>query len=147
MCRSSCLCCCIHPSCGLLDAITYEIHLCGVGVLKTHLSPLHAILVCLPCVLCATCLAFSTSLHLCTLTYMFMHESMCHPYSNLMELWTPNPNLYLSSYDTLFCLIICLFAPVWHRLLACLLACFPSNCFFACLLACLFYHCMYTHGA
>ena len=35
-----------------------------------------------------------------------------------------------------FCLITCLFAPVWHLFLACLLACFPSICFFACLLVC-----------
>ena len=31
----------------------------------------------------------------------------------------------------IFCLITCLLAPVWHLLLASLLACFPSICFFA----------------
>ena len=69
-----------------LDVTTYEIHLCGVSVLDSHLSPLHAMLICLPCLLCATCLAFFASLHLYTLAYMFMHESVCRPYSNPMEL-------------------------------------------------------------
>ena len=64
----------------------------------------------LPCWFCVTHLAFFDSLPLCTLAYMFMHESMCHPYPNLMELWTPDPNLHLSFQDTLFCLITCLFA-------------------------------------
>ena len=67
---------------------------------------------CLPCLLCATCLAFIASLHLCMLAYMFMHEFVCCPYSNLMELWTPDQNLHLSP----FCLITCLFAPVWLSL-------------------------------
>ena len=31
----------------------------------------------------------------------------------------------------IFCLITCLLAPVWHLLLASLLVCFPSICFFA----------------
>ena len=140
-----------------LDVTTCEIHVCGVGVLDIHLSPLRAILICLPCLLCATCLAFLVSMHLCTLAYMFMHESMCHPYSNLMELWTLNPNLHLSSQDTSFlfdnmllCFFVsftCLFAPVWHIFLACLQHAFPSICFFACLLPCFFWLCMYTHGA
>ena len=40
------------------------------------LSPLRAML-CLPCLLCATHLVLFVSLHLCTLAYMFMHESLC----------------------------------------------------------------------
>ena len=80
-----------------LDATTCEIHLCGVGVLGTHFSPLHVMLICLPCLLFATRLAFFVFMHLCMLLYMFMHESMCRPYSNPIELWTLDPNLHLSS--------------------------------------------------
>ena len=118
-------------------------------------------------------LAFFTSLHLCTFTYMFMHASLCvlvsssliptnlvrvhthpqytrprvpfrnfvwwhvcRPYSNLMELWTLDPNPHFSSLDTPFCLTTCFFAPVWLSLIVCPLACFLSSYFFACLLAC-----------
>ena len=59
-----------------LDVTTGETHLCDVGVLDTHLSPFHAMILCLPCLLFATYLAFFASLHLCMLAYMFMHESL-----------------------------------------------------------------------
>ena len=78
-------CGCIRSSCGLLDATTCEIYLRGVGLLNAY--PFSA-----PCVdmlallALATHLAFFSSLHLCTLAYMFMHESMSRPCSNLMEL-------------------------------------------------------------
>ena len=91
-----------------------------VSVCLMHtLSPLYAMF-CLPCLLCATRLAFFAFLHIFMLTYMFMHESVCHPYSNPMELWLSNPNLHPSI----------------------LLVCFPSSCFFACLLACFLCLCM-----
>ena len=90
------------PPRACLDVTTCEIHLPGVGVLDTPFSPLYMMLICLPCFLCATLFTFFASLHLCMLAYMFMHESVCRPHSNLMELWTPNPNLNLSSEDTLF---------------------------------------------
>ena len=80
-----------------LDVTTCEIHLRGVSVLDSHLSSLYAMLICLPCLLCATYLAFSASLHLCTLAYMFMHKFVYRPYSNPIELWTLDPNLYLFS--------------------------------------------------
>ena len=80
-----------------LEVITCGIHLRGVGVLDSHLSPLRAILIYLPYLLHATCLAFFASLHLCMFAYMFMHESMCRPYSNPMELWTLGLNLHLPS--------------------------------------------------
>ena len=80
-----------------LDVNTCEIRPREVGVLDSQLSPFYAMLLCLPCLFCATHLVFFASLHLCTLAYMFMHESMCCPYSNLMEPWTPDPNLHLSS--------------------------------------------------
>ena len=84
------------PPRACLGVIISEIHLCGV-VLDIRLSPLCAILICLPCLLCATHLAFFAFMHLCMLAYMFMHESLCCPYSNPIELWTLNPNLHLSS--------------------------------------------------
>ena len=79
-----------------LDVTAHEIHLCDVGVLDTYFSPLCTMLICLPCLLYAICLAFFASLRLCTLAYMFIHECVYRPYSNLMELWTPDPNLHLS---------------------------------------------------
>ena len=91
------------PPKACLDVTTCKIHLHGAGMLDTPLSPLRVMLICLPCSLCATRLAYFAFLHLCTLAYMFMHESVCRPYSNLMELQTPDPNLH-------FCLITCLFS-------------------------------------
>ena len=67
------------PPRACLDITTCEIHLHGVGVLNTHLYPVHAMLICFLCLLCAIHLAFFASSHLCTLAYMFMHDSMCHP--------------------------------------------------------------------
>ena len=126
------------PLVAYLDVTTCEYTSVVLVYLMHTLSPLREML-CLPCLLCATHLAFFASLHLCMLAYMFMHESVCRPYSNLLELWTPNPNLHLSSQNALFCLITCLFAPIWHLLIVCLLACFPSTCFLC--------HWMYMRGS
>ena len=95
------------PLVACLDLTVCEAHLHDVGVLDEHLSPLCAEMLCLPSLLCATYLAFFTFLHFYMLAYMFMHEFVCRPYSNPMELWTSNPNLHFSSQDTLFCLITC----------------------------------------
>ena len=68
------------------------------------------------------------SMHLYTLSYMFMHEScllMCRPCFNTIKLWTFNPNLHLSLMDTAFCLLFCLFVFFLICLLACLPSCFP----------------------
>ena len=92
----ACVVTCV-PLVDCLDVNTCEIRPHDVGVLDSQLSPFYAMLLCLPCLFCATHLVFFASLHLCTLAYMFMHESMCCPYSNLMEPWTPDPNLHLSS--------------------------------------------------
>ena len=79
----------LHPT-------TCETYLCDVGVPDTHLPLLRAMLLCLPCLLCATRLAFFAFLYLCTLAYVFMHESVRRSYSTFIELWTPDPNLHLS---------------------------------------------------
>ena len=70
------------PLRACFDVTTCEIHLRGVDMLDTHLSLLHVMLMCLPCLLCATRLAFFAFMHLCTLAYMFIHEFVCRPYSN-----------------------------------------------------------------
>jgi len=64
------------PLVARLDVTACETQLRDVGCLDTHLSLLHAMMLCLPCLLCATCLAFFASLHLCTLDYIFMRESL-----------------------------------------------------------------------
>ena len=64
------------PLVARLDVTACETQLRDVGALDTHLSLLRAMMLCLPCLLCATCLAFFASLHLCTLAYIFMHESL-----------------------------------------------------------------------
>ena len=102
---------------------------------------------------------------------MSMHESwllVCHPYFNIMKLWTSDPNLHLSPVDTTFCLLARLFA----FLLVCLLPCLfvhilfsmfaistmfiyfmplsSALCIFssiACLLVSCLCLCMYTYGA
>ena len=43
--------------------------------LMDTLFPLH-VMICLPCLLFAACLALLNSLHLCMLAYMFMHKSL-----------------------------------------------------------------------
>ena len=85
------------PARACLDVTTCEIHLHGVGVLDSHLSSLRAMFICLPCLVGATRFAFFASLHLCTLAYMFLHESMCRLYFNPIELWTLDPDLHFSS--------------------------------------------------
>ena len=44
--------------------------------------------------------------------------------------------LFDNMFFCLFVCFTCLFAPIWHLWLACLLACFPSISSFACLLVC-----------
>ena len=79
-----------------LDVTTCEIHIHGVVVLGIDLSLLRVMLICSPCLLCATRLAFFAFWHLCMLAYMFMHDFVFHPYVNPMELWKLDPNLHLS---------------------------------------------------
>ena len=93
-------CACVVASVLLrvcLNVNTCQIHLCGVGVLDSHLSLPCAMLICLSCLLRATYLAFFASLHLCTLANVFMHKSVSRPYFNPMELGKLDPNLHLSS--------------------------------------------------
>ena len=95
------------------------------------------------------CLAYFASpiwlfLLLCTLAYMFMHKSVCCPYSNPMELWTLDPKLHLSSWDTPLLFDNMFVCPCLASFPNLSLACFSFICFFACLLFCL---CMYTQGA
>ena len=96
--RSTCLCVLCHVYAQIYILVFRSMFLC----LDLCVYVLCAIL--------ATRLAFFASLHLCMLAYMFMHEFICHSYSNPMELQTLDPNLHLSSQFTPFYQITCLFA-------------------------------------
>ena len=63
------------PPRACLDVTTCEIHLHGVGVLDTHLSPLRAMLICLPYLFCATHLAFFASSHICFLVSSILQSN------------------------------------------------------------------------
>ena len=113
-----------------------------VSVCLMHtISPLHVMLLCLSCLLCATRLAFLcffTSLHTC----LHVHAWVCVS-SILRSNGTMNtrfkPTFVLLGHPLLFDnMFVC--PRLALPLIACLLACFPS-CFFACLLACFFCHC------
>ena len=95
------------PFVAYMGVTTCEIHLYDASFFDAY--PFFALCDVLMLAFLAFCHSFGffASLHLCTLAYMFMHKSVCHPYSNPMELWTLNPNLHLSSQDTFFCLITC----------------------------------------
>ena len=108
----------------------------------------------------ATRLAPFVSLHLSTLVYMSMHESLCVFVLSIFQSHgtmdtQSKPTFFLLGHPLLFdnmlvypfvCLT-CLFAPIWLSLLVCPFSCFLSSCFFACLVACFLCHCMYTLGA
>ena len=119
-----------------------EIHLHGVGVPDSHLSPLHVMLICLPCLLCSTHLAFFASmLSCCTLAYMFMHESVCRPYFNPMSYAHSIQTCIFPPRTLPFCLKTRFFASLCASHV-CLphLASFPSlslACFSFCLFLCL----------
>ena len=89
------------------------------------------------------------SMHLCTLAYMFMHEScllVCHPCFNTMKSWTFDPNLHLSPVDTNFCLPFCLSTFLLAFLFLCLpcLSCLSALCLFHMPYTSLFFHWLST---
>ena len=149
------------PPRACLDVSICEIHLCGVGVLDTHLFPPHAMLltVLTLCHLFGFLYFYAFLLHACLHVHAWVFTYLCRLYSNLMEVWTLDPNLHMSSQGTFFCLITCclpfshaqhaLFASVRLYLLVCSLHALPISLVFsfACLLTCFFCLCMYTHGA
>ena len=115
-------------------------------LLRAYLSPfpLHA-MSCLPCLFVPP----MASLHLCTLAYMFMHEScllVCHPCFNTMKSWTFVPNLHLSPLDTTFSLPFCLFAFSLAFLFLCLpcLSCLSALCLFHMPYTSLSFHCLFA---
>ena len=95
------------------------------------------------------------SMYLCTLAYMFMHEScllVCRPCFNTMKLWTSDPNLYLSLAETTFCLLSCLlhlYACLLYTHCALSMHLFLSIAYllFSCLCLCMYMHGARTHGA
>ena len=99
-------------------------------------------------------LCFFTSLHACLHVLAWVYVSSILQSNVIMDIRSKptfilvkHPLLFDNMFVCLFVCFTCLFAPIWHLLIACLLACFPFTCFSACLLACFFCHCMYTHGA
>jgi len=108
------------------------------------LSPLCALL-CLPCLLYATRLAFIASLHACLHVHAWVCVSSILQFHGTMNTWS-KPTFILLGHPLLFDnMFVCPYLAL--LLIACLLACFPSTCFFTCLLACFLCHCMYTLGA
>ena len=161
LCHALCppwVCACVVTSVSprvCMDVTICEIHLRGVGVLVFHLSPLRAMLICLPCLFCTTCLAFFASLHTCLHVHAWVYVLSIFQSYGTTDTWS-KPTFVLLGHPLLFNnMLLCpfrvvhmLFCPCLASLLACPLHTFPISffCFFACLLACLFFLCMYTHG-
>ena len=85
------------PLMDSLDSTTCGIHFHGIGLFDAY--PFSTSCDVDMLALLALCLFIWLSFLFCIfymLAYIFMHEFMCHPYSNPMELWTLNPNLHLS---------------------------------------------------
>ena len=89
------------------------------------------------------------SMHLYTLSYMFMHEScllVCRPCFNTMKSWTFDQNLHLSLTDTTFCLFSYLFVFSFVCLLSCYLVCHVYRSYplyaFSYALCIFFFHCL-----
>ena len=134
-----------------LYVTTCEIHIHGVVVLGIDLSLLRVMLICSPCLPCATRLAFFASmLSCCTLTYMFMHEFVSSILQSNGAMDTPSkPTFVLLGHP--LCSIACLFAlsyaslpfscalhiclPLFGIFASLFFACFP---YLLCLLLCLF---------
>jgi len=132
-----------------LGVATCEIHLRGVGVLDSRLSPLLAMFICLPFLLGATRLAFFASfasLH----AYLHVHAWVCVSSilqsNGTMDTWSKPTFVLLGHpllFDNLFALSYAwhaLFALIWLSLLLCSLHALPISfvSFFACLLTCFF---------
>ena len=130
-----------QPVCGCV--VTTDAHEALSGCNHLGCIAMMPIASCMPFPFFASCDDMLTMLvcathwlymHLYTLTYMSMHEScllVCRPCSNIMKLWTADPNLHLSLADTSFCLLSRLFS----LLLVCLLPCFfACNAYYAYLL-------------
>ena len=117
------------PSRACLDVTICEIQLYGVGVLDSQLSPLCVMLICLPCLLSFGLFFFFASLHACLVVYAWVY--MLSIFQSHGTMHTQSKPTFVLLGHPIFCLITCLLAPVWHLLLASLLACFPSICFFA----------------
>ena len=102
------------------------------------------------CYACLACFVppiwlFFASLHACLHVYAWVCVSSILQSNGTMDTQF-KPTFVLLGHPLLFDNMFvcpCLTLP----LIACLLACFPSICFFACLLACFFWYCMYMgHG-
>ena len=142
------------PSRVCLDVTTCEINPCGVGVLDSCLSSLRAMLICLPCLLCTTRLAFFTSLlllHTCQHVHAWVYVSSVIQ-SNGTRVTRSKPTFVLLGHPLLFDnMLICLLCMLHMSVCPCL-ASFASLSFsmlsfylFLCLSASLFPCLLYVH--
>ena len=132
------------PSMAYLGVTTCEIQHHGVGLLDSY--PFST--------LCDVMLAFLALCYLlgflCFFAFLHTHVHAWVYVSSLLQSHgtrdtRSKPTFFLLGHPLLFDnMFVC---PIRLLLIACLLACFPSGCFFACLLACFLCHCMYTRGA
>ena len=114
---------------------------------------------CLLCLLCATRLAFFTSMHsYCMLAYMFMHESLL--VSSILQsnggmdtrskptyVLLGHPLLFDSMLFALFTCLACFVCLRWALLVSVFFACSPYfPCFFLCLSADLFLLSLHVHA-
>ena len=134
------------PLVDYVDVTTCEVHLHGVGLLDAY--PFFA-----PCVVMLALLAlchpfgfhcFFASLHACLHVHSWVYVLSILQFHGTMDTQS-KLTFFLLGHPLLFdnrfvcpCLAL--------LLIACLLACFPSTCFFTCLQACFLCHCMYTLG-
>ena len=144
---ATCLCGCTYPFCGLFRSDhLWDTPLWCRCAWYTPFSASFNVVILALLVLCHPFgfLWFFASLHACLHVHAWVYVSSIPQSHGTMDTRS-KPTFVLLGHPLLFDnMFIC---PVWHLLLACILACFPSICFFACLLACFFCHCMYTHGA
>ena len=132
------------PPRACLDVTTCEIHLCGIGVPDTHLSPLRAMLICLPYLFCATHLAFFASSHICFLVSSILQSN------GSMDTWT-KPIFVLLGHPLLFdnmlvCPFICLACFVCPHLALFISMFFACSPYLLCLSASLFPCLLHVHA-
>ena len=135
------------PLVDFLGVTTCEIHLLGFGLLDVYYFStlcdvtLSLLALCHPFGL----LCFFASLHAC----LYVHAWVCVlpilQSIRIMDTWSESTFVLLGHpllFDNIF---VCPHLAL--SLIVCLLAYFPSSCFFTCLLSCYLCHCMYTLGA
>ena len=137
----ACLVASIPPR-DCLDVTTCAIHLRGVGVLDSHLSLLCVMLIWLPCLLCATRLAFFASLHACLHVHAWVCVSSILQFDGTMDTWY-KPTFVLLGHPLFFdIMFVC---PHLVSFPSLSLACFSFH-LFLCLSTSLFLLSLHVHA-